>query len=92
MNPVTGYLPVWLSSARHDEYLVILSKHYNVEYFDFEELAPLATIIPPYMYITAKRSGSIGYAHFCSSLSSQIWSSFASQVYRRRALSLMKLK
>jgi hypothetical protein len=92
MNPVTGYLPVWLISAQHTEYIDILSKHYNVEYFDFDELAPLATIIPPYKYISAKKSGSIVYAYAFPfpSLRSHIWS-FVSQLNRHFTLSLVKL-
>ena len=91
MNPVTGYLPVWLSSAQHNEYIDILSKHYNVEYVDFEELAPLATIIPPYTYIPANKSGSMVYAYAFPSLRSHIWSSFGSPDASYYTLGLAKL-
>ena len=90
MNPVTGYLPVWLSSARHDEYTNILSKHYNDEYFDFEELESIEPVVPDYMHITAKRSGRLVCAYFRKTV--HAWNWYTKQVGLHHSLSLMKLE
>ena len=44
MNPVVGYLPVWLTAEQESEYKQLLEEHYKVEYFDFEELPAIHAI------------------------------------------------
>lgn len=44
MNPVTGYLPVWLTEEQESTYKRLLEEHYKVEYFDFGELPAIHTI------------------------------------------------
>ena len=90
MNLITGYLPVWLSSARHDEYIDILSKHYKVEYFDFEELGFIEPVVPNYRHITAKKSGRRVCAFYRIIVNSWEW--FTKQDGFNYTLSLMKIE
>ena len=90
MNLITGYLPVWLTSAQHDEYIDSLSKNYNVEYFDFEELEFIEPVVPDYMHITAKRSGRLVCAYY--RIIAHSWEWYPKQDGFHHSLSLMKIE
>lgn len=89
MTLVAGYLPVWMSSNQHDEYIDHLSKHYNADYFDFEELEFIDHVVPQYMHITANKSG----RHVCTYFRKTVrtWEWYAKRDDFHHTLSLMKL-
>ena len=90
MNLITGYLPVWLTSAQHDEYIGLLSKHYNVEYFNFEELAFIEPVVPNYLHITANKSGRRVCTYY--RIIAHSWEWYTKQDDYHYSLSLMKIE
>lgn len=86
MNPITGFLPVWLTAEQESEYKRLLEEHYKVEYFNFEEL-PAIHAISYYKSFKVMKSHRVVNAFYYAGLDTWTWEDTMLGIYP----ALMKL-
>ena len=70
MNPLTGYLPIALSQYKIKELEDLLSRHYEVSYYEVDELT-IENNIPPGNIVTVTCNGTPAIAYYSPVL--ELW-------------------